>query len=225
MRWSIVSSRLTSTTCPLPAVQRHHGGEGGGEARRLVGERHRRQERLAVGLAVDRREPAHRLGDRREPRPPGVRAVLAEPGDAGDHEPSGCGDAARRAEPELAPAAGPEVLDQDATRRRRGGAGLAVGIVLEVEHDRALAAVGELAPQAGAVARVAPGHRAQAVAVGVLDLDDVGAEVGQVAGAVRAGDHGRQVDDAEIGERTTPVRWCTLTSATDVRCTMTEDRA
>ena len=183
------------------AVQGDHRGERRGEPRRLVGQRHRRQQRLAVRLAVDRGEPAHRLGDRREPGPPGVRAVLAEPRDPRDHEPRVAGVQHVGAEPEPLQPPGPEVLDEHGGVGDEAEQDVAVGVVLEVEHDRALAAVGQLEPQALAVALVAPRHRAQAVAVGALDLDHVGAEVGEVARAVRSGDHRRQVEHADVGER------------------------
>ena len=52
------------------------------------------------------------------------------------------------------------------------------------------------------VARVAPAQAAQRVtAVGSLDLDDVGPEVGEVPGAARASHHRRGVDDLQISER------------------------
>ena len=104
------------------------------------------------------------------------------------------------AEPELLQPPGPEVLDEHGGVGDEAEQDVAVGVVLEVEDDRALAAVGELEPQALAVALVAPRHRAQAVAVGALDLDHVGAVVGEVAGAVGAGDHRRQVEHADVGE-------------------------
>ena len=200
--WNIVSSRLTSTTWPTPAVQGDHRGERRGEPGDLVGEGDRRQQRLAVGLAVDRGEPGHRLGDRGEPRPLGVRAVLAEAGDPRDDEARVAGEQHVGPEPEPLERAGPEVLDEhvgvvdEAQQRRRRSAAS-----LRSSDDRALVAVGQLPPQALAVALVAPRHVAQAVAAGPLDLDHVGAEVGEVAGAVRAGEHGRQVEDAQVGER------------------------
>ena len=43
-------------------VDRHHRGEGRDQRRHLVGERDRRQQRLAVGLTVDRGEARQRLG-------------------------------------------------------------------------------------------------------------------------------------------------------------------
>src|SRR5262249_50085502 len=48
--------------------------------------------------------------------------------------------------------------------------------------------------------RERPGH----VALRRLDLDDVGAEVGEQHGAEGSGQRLRQVDDADIGERPAP---------------------
>ena len=91
-------------------------GDHRGERRRqpgdLVGERDRRQQWLAVRLAVDRREARHRLGDRGEPGPLGVRAGLPEPGHARDHEPVVAGEQDVGSEPEPLERAGAEVLDQ-----------------------------------------------------------------------------------------------------------------
>ena len=70
----------------LAGPQRDHRGEGAGQRGDLVGERDRREQRTAVGLAVERREARHRLGDRGEARPAGVGPVLPEPGDAQDHD-------------------------------------------------------------------------------------------------------------------------------------------
>ena len=90
----------------------------------------------------------------------------------------------------------PEVLDEHVGLVEEREEDVAVGGDLEVEDDRALVAIDELPPQALAVARVAPRQATKGVAVRVLDLDDVGAEVGEVARAVRTGEHGRQIDDA-----------------------------
>ncbi len=103
----------------------------------------------------------------------------------------------RGREAEALERAGPEVLDEHVGVVDERQQHVAVGVVLEVEDDRALVAIDELPPQAFAVARVAPCQAAEGVAVGALDLDDVGAEVGEVASAVGTGEHGRQVEDAQ----------------------------
>ena len=85
-----------------------------------------------------------------------------------------------------------------------------IGIVFHVEHDGPLVAVDQLPPQALAIARVAPRHVAQAVATRPLDLDHVGAEVGEVSRTVRPGEHRRHVDDAQIDQRASPLAgWST----------------
>ena len=55
-----------------------------------------------------------------------------------------------------------------------------------------------------AVAFIAPRHRAQAVPARSLDLDHVGAEIGEVPRAVRPGDDRREVDHPHVGERRLP---------------------
>ena len=86
--------------------------------------------------------------------------------------------------------------------------------VLQVEGDAALVAAGQLPPQRHAVAGVAPAHAPHGVAgAGPLDLDHVGAEVGEVAGARRAGEHGGEVDDPQVrravrARRSVTSRWC-----------------
>ena len=97
--------------------------------------------------------------------------------------------------------AGPEVLDEHVRIVDERQQDVPVGGDLEVEDDRALVAVDQLPPQAFAIARVAPCEAAEGVATGVFDLDDVGAVVGEVAGAVRTGENGRQVEDAKRRER------------------------
>ena len=120
--WNSDSSRLTSTTCPTPECTPTIVANAATSAGDLVGQRDRREQRAAVGLAVDRREPAHRLGDGGEARTWRVRAVLAETGDPRDHEPRVAGEEHVGAEPEPLEGAGTEVLDQH------------VGLVAEPAH-------------------------------------------------------------------------------------------
>ena len=69
---------------------------------------------------------------------------------------------------------------------------------MQVEHDSALVAPGDLEPEAVAVLQLA--HFAEWIAVRVLDLDDVGAEIGEHHGRQRSREHGRAVDHLEAGE-------------------------
>ena len=69
----------------------------------------------------------------------------------------------------------------------------------QVEGDRALVAGRHLPPQVHAVLRRA--HLSAGVAVDrVLDVDDVGAEVGQQGAGQRAGDDVGELDDLEPGQ-------------------------
>ena len=93
--------------------------------------------------------------------------------------------------------AGPEVLDQHLGIGHQAAHHLEVDGRLQVEGNRPLVPVDQLPPQTFSVAWVAPGHVAQAVTtVGSLDLDHVGAEIGKIASAIRAGEHGRQIEHA-----------------------------
>ena len=183
------------------AVHRDHRGERGRERGDLVGQRDRRQQRRAVGLTVERGEARHRLGQRGEPRTMGVRPVLTEPGDPSDHQLRVGGEQDVGCEPEPFERSRPEVLDEDIGAGAQPAHHREVVRVLEVERDRSLVAVQQLEEQ-----RVAVGmketHRAGGVsAVGPFDLDHVGAEVCEVARAVRAGHDGAGVDHAKVGER------------------------
>ena len=94
--------------------------------------------------------------------------------------------------------AGTIVLDYDVRRPRQpfeDGAALAG---LQVERDASLAAVDGV--EAGAVEAGRPRHLPRRVAGGRLDLDHVGAEIGEQHRAERAGHHLRGVEDAQTIE-------------------------
>ena len=108
------------------------------------------------------------------------------------------------AEPERLERAGAVVLHEHV----RGGCelaqGLAVGLLLQVQRDRAL--VRRLGQEGGAhlatVERlVGAGAAALVGVVGMLDLDHVGAEHGQLVGGERPGQDVRDVDHADAFER------------------------
>ena len=66
---------------------------------------------------------------------------------------------------------------------------------LEVEHNALLAGVELAELAAGAITQRRP--RAHHVALGRLDFDDLGAEVGEQPRAVRAGDRRREIEDPQ----------------------------
>ena len=124
--WKIDLEQADVDHLPDAAVHRHHRGERSDEAGHLVGERDRRQQRLPVGLAGQRGEAGHRLGDGGEARPatrtgpvwpkPVTRVITS----------AGCGEQLVGSEAEPFERARAEVLDQHvgiverATARRRG---------------------------------------------------------------------------------------------------------
>lgn len=104
------------------------------------------------------------------------------------------------AEPEPVHAAGPEVLDDDVGAAGQfAGGGHVVGLA-QVERDRALAPV-----DAEEVGGLVVSHRrppgAGVVTGPALDLDHVGAQVGQEHGGVGAGQDAGEVRDQEAGQR------------------------
>jgi hypothetical protein len=188
-------------TAAIAVVQRDHHRERADERGDLVRQRDRRQQRATVGLAVERGEPTHRLGERREPRPRGVRAVLTEPGEAQDHEAGISREQVVGREAQPLECAGAQVLDEDVTAVDQGSHRGEPWIGLQVEHDGALVAADQLPEQGLAVARIPPPEAAGAVAVGSLDLDDVSTEVAEVAGGARSRDERRHVHHPDARER------------------------
>jgi hypothetical protein len=96
--------------------------------------------------------------------------------------------------------AGPEILDQHVgARKQRVQDGLGPGLP-EIDAQRALVAVGgrEIAADVGRERRRAV---AQAITLGALHLDHVGAEIAEQLRAKRPREDAPQIDDADAGER------------------------
>ena len=171
--------------------------ERGEEARGQVGDRGAGAHRPLAGEPRDRHQAAHALRDLVEAGAVAVRSVLAEAGDA--REDDARVDLLERfvvdAEAELH--VGPVVLDHDVGGLRQLHEDRDALRVLEIERDRALVAVQVL--EIRPVARAAHGVLLEAGRR--FDLDDVGAEVGELAHAGRPGAHARQVEDAKARER------------------------
>ena len=143
-------------------------------------------------------EPGHRLGEGAERSPLGVRSELPEAADA-QHDEVGV-DLEQLVGSDV-PAfhdAGPEVLDEHVGVFDEAAQDLLALGLGEVECDGPLVAGDHLRPQAVAVLVVAVG--AGRVAVGVLDLDDVGAVVAEQHGGDRGGVDGAKVEDPDAGQ-------------------------
>jgi hypothetical protein len=155
-----------------------------------------RPHRSGAGRAGDRHQPAHALGDLVEARPLGVRPVLAEAGNAAEHD--ALVDLLQRfiVDAETVFHVGAEILDHDVglfDQPLERGEALRR---LQIERHAAFVALKIL--EVGAFARPA-----RALALGQvgrrLDLDDIGAPVAQLAHASRAGSDPGQIEDSEAG--------------------------
>jgi hypothetical protein len=167
------------------------------QARAHVGHGDAGPHRPAARHAGDPHQAAHALGDLVEARALGIGAVLTEARDRAQHD-------ARiyllqalivDAQPELH--VGAIVLDHHVgLLDQLHEDGLAVRF-LEIERDRALVAVQVL--KVRPVAR--PAHIHVAGTRRHLDLDAVGAPVGEIAHGGRSGAHPRQIEHGKAGKR------------------------
>ena len=177
--------------------RRQHGGRAR-QGRHHVGHRERRQRRRALGLTGGDGEPAHGFHHRAEAGPIAIWTVLAPTRDASDDEPPIEAEQDVGAQAPLLQRAGDEILDEDVGVADEALQQILASRVREVERHRPLAARVDLPPELAAVAQ----PRAQRIAATrVLDLDDVGAVIGEHRGQHATGDEPRAVDDPQALER------------------------
>jgi hypothetical protein len=100
----------------------------------------------------------------------------------------------RFARPELFGHAGPKILDENVGGLDQFVEKLAILVLRRVEGDRALVAIVRLI--VGTIQTALEGAE-RVAAAGALDLDHVGAEIGQIHRRRRAGDEGSHLDDPE----------------------------
>jgi hypothetical protein len=188
---------LPSARNPIPVMERREHGDRA----RLRGHHvchGKGREGRRVGGTGRRGEARHGLHHGAEARPVAIWPVLPPTRDA-HHDQARVGQRERvPAESPLLERAGDVIFDQDV---RGPGEALEEGLAFgrrQVERDRALAAPVNLPPEL--TERLRPGANGVA-APGVLDLEDIGAEVGQHGGQHAAGDEARAVHHAEVGER------------------------
>jgi hypothetical protein len=200
------------------ASQHRHGGVHAGDD---IGDGHARLLRSAAGqvvaLARDAHQPAHALDHEVVAGALRKRPILPKARDRAIDEARVDLLEAFVVQPVLGQAAHLEVLDQNVAdsgqfpdQRRALGRG-------HVGFDRALVAVGAevigrfVGVLAVAVLQVGRPPRAGVVAhAGAFDLDDVGAQVGQVLRAPRAGQDARQVQHADAVKRRRARHDCTV---------------
>ena len=184
----------------LAVLQRAEDPVGGEESGAEVGERHARLRRRAL-LARDADDPAHALRDQVVAAPRRIRARPAETAHRAVDEPWVHGAERVVAEPQALGHAGPVVLDEDVGALRQPLDDLHAFRALEVHGEPTLAAVHRHERRAVAVLRDR-GQLARGLArARRLDLDHVGAHVGEVHRA-EGGGHGLgEVDDPDALER------------------------
>ncbi len=179
-------------------LDRHRGVAGGEDVGR---------EQAAVGRlrqVVLERELRHlvaagRLHDRCVRRAGRLVALLSVAGDRAVHQPRIQLAHRRIVQPQPLHHAGPEVLDQHVAVADEPAGRVDRQRILQVQRDRPLAGV-----QVREIGAVPVAHRhagAHRFAFRRLDLDHLGTHVGQPAGAVGAGDHRREIENAEPVQR------------------------
>ena len=165
-----------------------------------VAQAHARAHRHPAGLAHQVAQAAHRFGHHCEAGQVAVRAGLAVAADAQHDQPGVLSRQRLVAQSPFLQRAGLEVLDQHIGL---GGQTARVGAAFvgaQVQHHALLVAALHLPPHAGALVQHPP--LAQRVAVaGRLDLDDLGAEVGQGLAGKRPGDQLAEFQHLQTGQR------------------------
>ena len=177
----------------LDLAQRHHHRAVAVECRNGVGEIHRRQHRLAIAEAVHRGKAAIALDQGAEARLVAIAAVLAPARDAHDDQLGIDLVQLGRRQLHVLEHAGPEAFDQDLRRLRELAHDGAAGVGAQVEGHALLVAAIDLPRRLDAL----DAPRAQRVALGRLDLDHLGAEIGELQREHVARDQARQVDHAD----------------------------
>ena len=152
-----------------------------------------------LGVAGDRHQPRLRLRDEVVAGPAGVGTGLAEAGDRAIDELRIGVLEVLVAEPVFGEVASLEVLDQHVGSKRQSPDDVPAGRRGDVDGHRPLVARDCGPPQAPAVEpeAVAPHD----VAIGRLDLDDVGAEIAEQLPGERTGDEGAELEHAHAGQR------------------------
>ncbi len=171
--------------------------EAGGD----VADRHADARGRAVGMAREAHEAAHRLRNQVEGGSLAHRARVPEPRRNGVDERRPARVQRRPPVAEALEHARPEVLDQHVGPREQRLERRPVGVALQVERDRLFPVV-----ERREVERLPADERADRACVvarrRALDLDHARPQVREQQRAERAGQHARQVDDGDAGERT-----------------------
>ena len=166
---------------------------------------HRPAARFPIGQPGQAHQPAHRLDDIIIARPRRIRPVLPETGDRRIDQSRIGGAKARRVEPELLQSPDAEILYQNIGIARHSTHQRRTLRRRKIHRHRPLPAVRRqivscdlliaiLMPRRPPMPRIVPRP-------GLLDLDHLGAKIGQRLSRPRPGEHPRKVEHADPGER------------------------
>ena len=184
---------------PLAGEERQHHPVRGHRARGEIGDRVADLHRRPVGKPGEVHDARLALDDQVVARPARLRPRLAEARDRAVDEPGIQRVDGLPAEAEPRERAGPEVLDQHVRAREELPEDRLPRLRLEVERDALLPAV-----DAHEVGRLAAGEGGPGAGVvplaRLLDLDHLGAHVGEEHRGVGPREHAGQVDDAHAVE-------------------------
>ena len=193
-----------SAPCPLPGDQgrldRDHAIKPGEQ----IADRDARLLRRSFGLAGDAHHSRHALDEEIVSGALRVRAGLSEACHRAIDQPRIERFQALVIEAELPQPPDLEILDQYVGARREPAHDLAPVLGGEISDDRAFSPIAGMEIGGGALAfrldeRRSPGARL--VALGALDLDDVGAEIGERLPGGGACEHAREFENAQARER------------------------
>ena len=182
----------TAAAVRVAVVQSHHHADHPMQGGERVSDRQVRTHRRPIGKTGHVTQPAHRFPDRAESGQVAVRPGLPESGKP-QHDQAGI----FRREPFVAQSPllqrpGPEVLDDDVCVPRDPANDLLPFGCAKVDGHRLLVAVLHVPPEGGAPVQLSP--FAKGIALGRLDLDDFGAELGEEFPGKGSGNQLSQLD-------------------------------
>ena len=191
----------------LALYERGEDAKGGEDTGGDVGDRRAALDRRSVrALAGDAQQPAHALGDEVEAAPIGIGAGAPEAGNLAIDQPRVGLLQPVVAEAEALHGAAAVVLDHHVGGLEKPAHHLLAALGLQIDGDAALVAVHHHEGRRFAL-DIDGGEAAGIVATGdSLDLDHLGAEIGQQHARGRPGHDVGELDDGDAPERSVGVR-------------------
>ena len=196
-----------SLSGPTPLDERGENADDRIDPGKDIGHRDTRALRLSLRCAGQVHDPAHALRHEIVAGPRRIGTALTETGDRAIDQPRHVFAQTRVVQPELCKPAYLEILDQHIGSRGKLPDDPPPLLVLEVELDRALAAVGGVEIGRPETAAIGCLHEWRAPATGIVTgpfafhFDDVGPEVRKDLTRPRPGQDPGKLQDAQSGQR------------------------